>query len=148
MMLSNTCKYAIRAVVYLSLNVNGTEKIGIKQIAADLKIPTPFLGKILQVLAKNKILLSTKGPHGGFSFSPNSAEITLYDIIKLFDGEDFFHECLIGLEFCKCDMQKEKECPFHMKSGHIRDGLYDVLSNQKISELAKDLKQIGNDVVF
>jgi DNA-binding IscR family transcriptional regulator len=56
-MLSNTCKYAVRALIYLGkYSENGT-KIGIKKISADLLIPTPFLGKILQNMVKKKILV-------------------------------------------------------------------------------------------
>ena len=53
-MLSNTCKYGIRAVLYLAMNTKKEKKIGIKQISQDLNIPTPFLGKILQSLVKHK----------------------------------------------------------------------------------------------
>ena len=45
-MLSNTSKYAIRAVIYLALYAGEEKKIGIKEISKDLSIPTPFLGKI------------------------------------------------------------------------------------------------------
>lgn len=55
-MLSNTCKYAIRALIYLGRYSKNGEKIGIKKIAGDLGMPTPFLGKILQNLVKHKIL--------------------------------------------------------------------------------------------
>ena len=66
-MLSNSCKYGIRAVIYLAKNPVDNGKIGIKRISEDLGLPTPFLAKILQLLAKHKILTSSKGPHGGFS---------------------------------------------------------------------------------
>jgi len=67
-MLSNTCKYAVRALIYLGkYSVDGT-KIGIKKISSDLIIPTPFLGKILQNLVKQKVLVSTKGPNGGLAW--------------------------------------------------------------------------------
>ena len=41
-MLSNTCKYAIRAVIYLSFNSSEKRKIGIKTASEDLQIPSPF----------------------------------------------------------------------------------------------------------
>ena len=55
-------------------------------IAKDLDIPTPFLGKILQNLAKHKILSSTKGPHGGFTLRMKADKTAdalrnFYDII-------------------------------------------------------------------
>jgi len=71
-MLSNTCKYGIRAVIYLALHNAEEKKIGIKEISSELNIPTPFLGKILQMLAKNKMLISTKGPNGGFGLDRKS----------------------------------------------------------------------------
>nr|HPR60051.1 Rrf2 family transcriptional regulator [Prolixibacteraceae bacterium] len=66
-MLSNTCKYAIRALIYLANYSKENKKIGIKKISEDLGIPSPFLGKILQSMAREKMLASTKGPNGGFS---------------------------------------------------------------------------------
>lgn len=107
-MLSNTCKYAIRAVLYLALNADGDKKIGIKRISKELKIPTPFLGKILQVLAKNKILFSTKGPNGGFSIGKPAKDISLMDIVDIIDGDDNFNACVIGLHSCTIE---EKSCP-------------------------------------
>ena len=93
-MLSITSKYAVRALIYLGIFAEKGEKIGIKKISSDLKIPSPFLGKILQCRVKNKILFSTKGPNGGFGLGKSSEDITLYDIIKTIDGEDFFTNCL------------------------------------------------------
>ena len=61
-----------RAMIYLALNADTEGKIGIKKISGDLKIPSPFLAKILQVLAKHKLLSSTKGPNGGFRLAKGS----------------------------------------------------------------------------
>src|SRR5665648_1269701 len=86
-MLSNTCKYALRALIYLGKNAADGTKIGIKKISADLAIPTPFLGKILQNMVKQKILVSTKGPNGGFGMGKNTSEISLYDICLLYTSD-------------------------------------------------------------
>ena len=66
-MLSNTCKYALRALIYLGKFSEENSRIGIKKIAEDLSLSSPFLGKILQNLVKQKLLVSTKGPNGGFA---------------------------------------------------------------------------------
>ena len=95
-MLSNTCKYAIRSVIYLALHAQDGKKIGIKKISEDLEIPTPFLGKILQSLARQKLLSSTKGPHGGFGLGKDPMEISLMNIVEIVDGLDMFENCLIG----------------------------------------------------
>lgn len=141
-MLSNTCKYAIRAVIYLAIHETPGKKIGIKQISKDLEIPAPFLGKILQQLARRKLLSSTKGPHGGFSLGPNGESITLLDIVDVIDGLDVFNSCLVGLRICKNDPAKQAMCPLHEESGPIRSSLYQMFKSQKITELADNLQEL------
>jgi len=142
-MLSNTCKYAIRATIYLAIKAEGDNKIGIKQIANDLKLPMPFLGKIMQVLAKHKLLSSTKGPHGGFGLNKKAEDISLLNIIEIVDGLDVFEECLIGLKVCEEPGTKE-DCPFHKKSNAVRSDIYDMFKNQTVGDLAKGIKSIDD----
>ena len=135
-MLSNTSKYAIRAVIYLALYAEKDKKIGIKQISKDLGIPTPFLGKILQTLAKHKVLSSTKGPHGGFGMGKEPDEVSLIDIVDIIDGRDLFTKCLIRLDDCN-----EKEpCSMHSRYAEIRTNLLGLFENQKISDLVDEIK--------
>ena len=138
-MLSNTSKYAIRAVIYLAIYAGEEKKIGIKQISKDLSIPTPFLGKILQTLAKHKLLSSTKGPHGGFGLGKSANEINLIDIVDIIDGQDIFKKCLIRLDDCSED-DKEK-CSLHDKYQEIRKSLMNLFQYEKISELVDEIKK-------
>lgn len=136
-MLSNTSKYAIRAVIYLALNAGEEKKIGIKQISKDLSIPTPFLGKILQTLAKHKLLSSTKGPHGGFGLGRKAEMINLIDIVDIIDGQDIFKKCLIRLDNCN----DKKPCSMHNKYAEIRGNMLNLFKNQNISELIDEIKE-------
>ena len=77
-------------------------------ISKDLDLPTPFLAKILQQLAKQKILNSTKGPHGGFSLMKDPKKITLLDIVKTIDGEEIFTNCVMHNGTCR-SVDKHKE---------------------------------------
>jgi Rrf2 family transcriptional regulator, iron-sulfur cluster assembly transcription factor len=141
-MLSNTCKYAIRALIYLGKFSEDGTRIGIKKISSDLTIPTPFLGKILQNLVKQKILVSTKGPNGGFGLGKNANEITLYEIVKIVDGEDFFKNCLIGLNPCATHAVNEKPCPVHMRFGPIREQLSQFYQETTIAGILGDMSGI------
>lgn len=136
-MLSNTSKYAIRAVIYLALNGNRDSKIGIKQIAQDLEIPTPFLGKILQSLAKHKLLASTKGPHGGFCLGKKAYDISLMDIVEIIDGLDSFNMCVLGLHTCT---DNETNCPIHASYNTIREQLKILFQNENIGILVDKIK--------
>jgi len=137
-MLSNTSRYAIRAVIYLALKGNNESKIGIKQISKELDIPTPFLGKILQTLAKHKILVSTKGPHGGFGLGKSSYDISLMDIVEVIDGLDDFNSCILGLKTCNDDQQ---HCSIHRNYAAIREQLKELFHTESIGGLAEHIKE-------
>ena len=141
-MLSNTCKYAIRAVIYLALNEKADQKIGIKQISSDLNIPSPFLGKILQVLSKNKLLTSSKGPNGGFKLGKRPSKISLLDIVKVIDGMDFFDTCIIGMKVCEGDVKMKEKCPFHNSLDPIRDELFLKFKSLKVSSFKRGVADI------
>ena len=137
-MLSNSSKYAIRAIIYLALN-DEQNKIGIKQIASNLDIPSPFLGKILQSLVKHKLLESSKGPNGGFCLGKKADEIRLIDIVQIIDGLDFFESCLIGLKSCS-ELTVNTHCPTHDKYGPIREKIKELFEQETIGELAEKIK--------
>jgi len=144
--LSNTCKYAIRATIYLALNEGEEKKIGIKKISEDLEIPTPFLGKILQNLVRFKILSSTKGPHGGFGLAKSDQEISLLEIIEVIDGLDIFEECLIGLRSCNEKGHDIVPCPIHKKFRPISRQLHQLFKNETIGNLKKEIKNAEGEI--
>ena len=136
-MLSSSSKYGIRAVMYIASQPRNNGKIGIKKISEDLNLPTPFLAKILQLLAKQKILSSSKGPHGGFSLLRDPKKITLLDIIIAIDGSDIFDNCIIHNMPCKCIDETKLRCPIHDDYFKVRNGLVKLFTNKTIYSLVK-----------
>ena len=136
-MLSNSCRYGIRAVIYIASRQKTSAKTGIKAISEALELPTPYLAKILQQLAKHKILHSAKGPHGGFSMLRDPAKVTLLDIIEIIDGSDFFRNCIIHNGTCSFVDKNKLSCPLHDDYGVLRSGLIALFENRTIYDLAK-----------
>ena len=141
-MLSNSCRYGIRAVIYLAGHPENGGKIGIKKISNDLDLPTPFLAKILQQLAKQKILNSSKGPHGGFSLLKDPRKITLLDIVNSIDGQDVFTNCIMHNGSCEGVKANQKHCPLHDDYQNTRIELINLFSNKTIYDL---VMQAGQD---
>ncbi|MFN8242054.1 MAG: Rrf2 family transcriptional regulator [Bacteroidales bacterium] len=136
-MLSSSSKYGIRAVTYIASKSLKNEKIGIKQISEDLGLPTPFLAKILQLLARQKILSSSKGPHGGFSLLRKPSEISLYDIIVTIDGPDIFENCVIHNTTCGCVASEKLICPIHKEYSRVRTDMVNLFRKKTISSLVR-----------
>lgn len=84
MLLTRATEYAL-----LSLDVIRQSNIplGAEQLATNLSIPKSFLAKILQSLAKNGILESRKGAHGGFILVRKVADISVNEIILAAEGK-------------------------------------------------------------
>ena len=106
-MLSNSSKYAINAVIYLALHASPTKRLAPKDIAEALHIPTSFLAKILQTLARKKVISSNKGPGGGFWLTDEEKEAPLMNVVKQIGEAEKFTSCAMGFKECS----SEKPCP-------------------------------------
>ncbi len=145
-MLSNSCKYAIRAVVYLASR-HTKSNIGIKEISKELDLPSPFLAKILQQLAKNKILASVKGPNGGFTLKKKPEAITMLDIVKIIDGDDLFRKCLIHDGSCAELKKNKKACPVHDGYSGIRAEIDMLFRSRTIADLVRSAEGSDNILI-
>lgn len=92
--------YAVRALVCIA--GSDAKVITVDELAEKLKVPKPFLRKILQVLNKKGILRSFKGKGGGFALAKPGEEILLLDLMEIFQGPFNLNEHFL----------KKKECPY------------------------------------
>ena len=91
--------YAIRSICYIAGQKNSV--VCVSSLVKDLKIPKPFLRKILQILQAKGILKSYKGLGGGFKLALPLNKIFLVDLIRIFKGSFKLNECIF----------KNKSCP-------------------------------------
>jgi Rrf2 family iron-sulfur cluster assembly transcriptional regulator len=121
-LLSKTCEYAVQAVIYMA-DRKQDEYLSQHEIANALNIPPHFLGKILQSLARNGLVVSVRGKFGGFQIAKKSTEITILDIIEAVEGKPFLGGCLLGLPGCNDKIP----CFAHTKWGKIKGDLIKLL---------------------
>ena len=140
-MLSNTCKYALRALIYLAKFSEEEKRIGIKRMSEDLGLSSPSFGKILQNLVKQKLLVSTKGPNGGFALGKKTNDITLWDIVTKVDGEEFFTNCLISLEPCRTHDPSKPLCPVHAQYDRLRKEISKFYKETTLEIFSSDIDE-------
>jgi Rrf2 family transcriptional regulator, iron-sulfur cluster assembly transcription factor len=133
---SRQCEYALQAVSYLALQPEG-KKIPIKELARKLHIPYHFLAKILQNLTYKKLLVSQKGPSGGFALALPPDKITLFHIVDAIDGAGFSNKCVMGFPECS----GKSPCAVHTQWAKMREGIYSMLVSENIAEMAKAMKR-------
>ncbi|NGF56822.1 Rrf2 family transcriptional regulator [Parapedobacter sp. SGR-10] len=132
---SKTCEYALRAVFYIAQSSHEGRRVGIIEIAEKIKSPQAFLGKILQQLSREGIILSAKGPNGGFFMDGVGLKRPLADVVEAIDGKDIFIGCGLGLDHCS-----EKEpCPLHHEFKLIRNKISVMLKETSIGQFNQEL---------
>jgi Rrf2 family protein len=138
-MLSATCKYGIRAVIFIASKPDQKSNTGLKEISERLNIPQPYLAKILQILARKKMLHSSKGPHGGFYLLMPATTLTLMDIIDAIDGRNFFDSCYVTGERCNFDKPDNGLCILHNDLRQEKVRLEKFFSSKTVEELVRQL---------
>lgn len=133
-MFSKACEYGIKATICITKNTLAGNRVMLKEIAEKIETPEAFTAKILQDLARNKIVKSIKGPYGGFEMERDKIKTTtLRQVVDAIDGPQVYEGCGLGLSNCN----DEKPCPIHNKFAEIRGGLQAMLSQTTIYDLAQ-----------
>lgn len=100
--------YAVRALRYLAQH--GDTVIPVSQLCTKLDVPKAYLRRILQTLAKERVLFSYRGKGGGFRLRRRPNEIRLTDLMSIFQGDPDFTRCVVRGEACShqgaCSLRK------------------------------------------
>jgi len=116
-LITRNTDYAVRALCYIAEQKQ--KVISGDRFIKSLEMPRPFLRKILQTLTKAGLLNSSKGKDGGFSLAVSPEEITLFEVMKIFQGSIRLTE----------HQFKKSDCP------HIND----CLLKKKLDEIEKEV---------
>ena len=133
---SRQCEYALQAVLLLALKSEG-EMTPIKEITKRLSIPYHFIGKILQDLTYKGLLISLKGPTGGFALARSPKNISILSIVEAIDGTALFNSCVMGFPECG----GKNPCPVHDQWGKVKDNIYKMLVSKSVFEMANELNK-------
>lgn len=136
MIFSKSFGYAIRSILYVAIMRDEKRYVQVEEIAAKLAVPRHFMGKIMKKLAKEKILISTKGPSGGFILSEHTLEMPLMDLIVITDGVEIFDTCALRAKECN----PANPCPMHFKMDSVKKNLKSILSDTTVADLLEEDK--------
>ncbi len=78
--------YALHAVAYMAAQKHPEKPVASHHIAQARGLPERFLLKVLKPLVSARVLLSLKGPHGGFRLARSPSDISMLQILEAVDG--------------------------------------------------------------
>ena len=77
--------YAVRALVQLASD-GSVEPVKAEHLATAQQIPLKFLLEILRQLKQHKLLVSRRGPEGGYTLAKPAGQIAIADVIRAVEG--------------------------------------------------------------
>lgn len=137
MKLSKKSDYALRAMIFLSMNYQ-KGAVQIKEISANERIPQKFLENILLTLRKVGILNSKMGLRGGYELARSPDLITLGQVIRALDGAIAPLDCVSQIAYKPC--AEEVTCVIRSVMMDIRNAITDVLDTMTFADMCKRAK--------
>ncbi len=128
--LSKKTEYGILALQHMA-SLNGN-RATVKEIAERHNVPQSLLAKILQQLAKSKIIESVQGSRGGYALSRDASEISLAQVLEAIEGPLSIVEC--NLDHHNCD--RDDFCTLKDSLNPIQQHLSTYLASVTLSDFA------------
>ena len=133
MRLTRAGEYAVRCMVYLAHKGQGV-LVPKQEICERAEIPTHFLAKIAQELAKAQLISIRQGPKGGYSLLPQPEDVSLLQVVEVMIGEIFLNDCIDRPQSCTVS----KSCSVHRVWDKARNQLRETLGAVSLADLSKE----------
>lgn len=134
-LLSLGSQYAISALIALARQEAG-KAVSAADLARPLKCPASYLSQTLAKLTPSGILETRRGLNGGVFLLKPASDITIFEVVSIIDGEEFFESCLLGIRGCG----HIEPCPFHhfwsMHRNKIRQWMKDTTIAQASDQMS------------
>ena len=99
MRLTRAGEYAVRCVLYLARHGKGV-LVSRQEIADQAEVPSHFLAKIAQQLARLGIIEVRQGARGGYVLLKDPARLTMLEVIEGIIGEISLNDCVGRPDSC------------------------------------------------
>jgi len=130
-LITRNTDYAIRALCYMVKS--NKDVVSVRELVEGLKMPGPFLRKVLQELNKKGILKSYKGKNGGFVLADRPEKIYMGKLIEIFQGPIKLQEHTFKKEICP----EIKSCVLKKKIDEMEKYTISRLNSLSIASLLK-----------
>ena len=130
MKLSTRSRYGARILVDLaSHNNQGPVQIG--EISKRQDISVKYLEQLIRPLKQASMVNSVRGPKGGHMLAKKPEEITLGQIVRLFEGQSELVECISNPDHCNMS----DDCQVRLAWKDATRVLYEKLDSTTIADL-------------
>src|SRR5271166_4714562 len=126
--------YSLKALIMLAERLPSAQPLRVEEIAVTQGIPENYLRRLLIELKRGGLVLSQKGPNGGYMLARPPARITMADVVEIIEGDYTPVECLEegANSFCP----RDSGCPMRDVWREVRDSVVGILRGANLQALA------------
>ncbi len=136
MLYTVSTKYAMMALTALATQ-KAAQAMKAGVICEVTGVPESFLASLCGSLIQAGILDSEKGQTGGLRLARSPSEISLAEVVRAIEGEQYFRDCIFAVDPC----DGTDKCPWHEVWGPTRDRIVGFLEQTTIQDLAEVSEQ-------
>ena len=129
MQMTASSGYAIHGLAYLAYK-GGDTVIYLSEIAEFFSIPSSYLAKVFQALARGGLVVSYRGAKGGYALARPGNEISLRQVIEIFEGP-IRNDCPLMRSPCNV----RTLCSVSSRIGLAQQAFLDELDRHTIAEI-------------
>lgn len=133
MKLSTRTRYGARILIELALQAD-QGAVPVSKIASQQEIPVKYLEQLLRELKLAGIVKSVRGPKGGHLLAKEPGNISLGQIVRLFEAQSDLVDCISSPEKC----ERASECLIRNAWNDATNALYNKLDEISIADLIND----------
>jgi len=130
-LLTRNTDYAIRSLCFISKERG--KIVSVPELVKALRVPRPFLRKILQTLTKKGFVDSYRGIGGGFKLALRPERLYIVEVAQIFQGPINLNECFLKKALCP----NRKICALKKRIDKIERYVARELGSITIGELIK-----------
>jgi Rrf2 family protein len=127
--LTRRADYAIRAS--LALARAGTERVSVRRLAAEQRIPPAFLPLVMSDLVRAGVVEATTGRAGGYRLARPASEISILDLVQAVEGDIRRQTCVLRGGSCGLG----RVCAVHSVFEQAQNDLLDRLAAASLGDL-------------
>jgi len=141
---SKKVEYALIAMTDMSEFTTPDRLVTAKALAAHYLIPQDILGKVLQTLVREGLLVSVQGVKGGYALAQSPECIKIKNIIEAIDGAIVLVQCYNHFEPCG----QFEHCNIKMPMQVIQEELAGFFNKISLADLKTDKTGAPKETAF
>ena len=130
--------YCLKALITLAERYPTAQPYRVEEIAAVQNIPENYLRRLLIELKRGGLVLSQKGPSGGYMLARHPSKITMAEVVQIIEGDYVPVECLEDGSNALC--QRGDNCAMRDVWNEVRDSVNAILAGVTLQSLAERRK--------